>query len=429
MALGAQVIRGGEAGISPSNYVYDSGIDPLKTLSKELKERKQERKDFYQAQVDEISSLNDYLKGAQGKDFTHMQNSILGVRDEIKKLFKTSNPRNYNSPDFQTKLFQLKDKLASVKNGIDTFQNQSAQALQYSGTTPFAVRGEINNYIKQQSELAPEERDQNLLNTIQNDPKFFNPYAYASSSLSTAKPAKALFTKDDLGDKDLINVVEQSYNPLLYKQVGNTIKFEPDEQFVDQLLQDNRFKTQMMNMLPPEVSKSVADNGNSDLIGEELRDQTKEYLRAVAEKQFSPSEKLVANKLKPRPKSPTVAERKELNQKQEAAALLDNIQVDPYEAVRSLAVGENETGYHSFAPVRDEAGNVIGIEAKFRSKRKGNGRFQDTIEQFPIVDFASALNFINKTKYYTKAKQALDEKITQPSQTTPVKGSSGIDWN
>lgn len=426
------IIRGGEGSLNTGNlgYFHGDGPDPVKTFQEEVKTRKAERQDFYNAQREQAESLNELLKGTKGSDFKYMQDSIVGVRDEIRDLFQSAGFRGYNTPEFQSKLFELKDKLNSVRNGIDTFSNQVAEAQQYKAG-PFVVRGEVDNYIRSQAQLPPNQRDNNLLNTIQNDPKFFNPFAYVSTALGGAKSATALL---DRSNKDLYMGVEVSYNPLLYRQEGNQVVFDPDDSLVDQLLSSPQFRTQMMNMLPPEMSERVVQNGDSDVVGGTLREVTMDYLKSVAERQFSPSEKEAYNKAKYVYK-PTAADKKEMNDKEEAQALIQNMSVDPIGAVKALSVGEGETGYHGFAPIEDSEGNTIGYSVKFRYKNPNKLKamkapFVEAEEEFIINgDPAAALNMLMKAKAYTESKKALDTPIKKsPKQAIVSDGSDVGSW-
>lgn len=382
-----------------------------------MKSRYKESDDLYDLQNQQASEVDSLLENTTGKDFLYMQDSIVKYRDDLKNLYKSAaSTKDVKSPEFQTKLFQIRSELNKKANSINTFYSQVKEADKFASTTPSVKKNEWNAFLRQQLELPPDQRDANVLKTIQSDPLFFNPYDYAASVLKELPEADHFYTEDD--GQQLINF-EAKYRPDLghFDTRGN-FKFEPSDYAIEKVLTENtHFKNTMAGLLPAAEANELIGEGNHGTYTDALKDVTKKYLQQVHG--FEPNRIQKSSKMKHVESS--ASEKKELAEKQEALAIQQNLQNGHADALEDYKVGS----WNKFDINYAEDGQVE-IAAHYTDDKEDRPSKKNKIEYIYVNpdDEGSVRQALNKLKF--KNKTSVQPKALGPKSDKKytIKGKS-----
>ena len=295
----SQTVQSGYRGVNVDFSPLTDTVNRNTQRSSELfiehaKNRYKETSDLYDIQMDEMKNLDSVLDGAKGQDYLYLQKSVVEARDRVKELFKGRTPKEFRTPEFQTELYNIKRDLSKKKNSIDTFYSQIQNSQELSNS-PSIRKKEWHDYILSQVSLPPDQRDPDIVQRLQTDPLFFNPYDYTVTILETlGKADKQIQRETD----DLILNYDATYRPDLgsYNEKGE-FEFAPSEDLVKRILSsDKRFFNAMVGMLPAEQANKLVNEGNTSMLNEAVLQQTREYLKTVHG--FGPDEKQTGKTVK-----------------------------------------------------------------------------------------------------------------------------------
>jgi hypothetical protein len=277
----APYVRSGERDINYPQLASQGISETFSTAAKEaaqmIEKKYQETTDFYDIQKKEADDLNALLDGLDGRDYEEMMKEIVTTRDEFAQMFKGKKLKDYNTPEFQSMLFQKKKRLGDLLNVINTSKNNYKSIMEYAEKTPYSKRGAIRKFVEDEATKSPLERMRNPLQHIQSDPQFYNGDEFLSTFVSK------LGTDQDSEIRDTPDATEQiitSWAKGIYDKAGNVIA--DDATILAMHEADPRFRSWVKNMMrTPENNKLAEDNGFDYTSERQLIDDTKALLNML----------------------------------------------------------------------------------------------------------------------------------------------------
>lgn len=397
-------------------------------------ERKyQETNDFYDLQREEMQDLSKVLEGTTGADHQYLNKLVVDVRDEYKETLRGLKLKDYNTPEVQDKIFEIKNRLVKAKNLSTTSLEHIKQAYMLS-KQDHMKEGEFTRYLTQQLALPPDQRDPDLLNRVQTDPLFFNGYDYLTSVLDGLKTTtEPLQRKDD----NFFYSYEATYRPELgYFDKNGQWVFEPKGEVIDQALTNPLFYNTVVGLMPPELVKSLTDSGNKTELKKAVKERAKEYMHEVFVREeegktvtpFDPELKQKGRTLNPlKYQRPTAGQRDKQTFEREVMAIQQRLQND-----NPLAFDEyiSPDGWRGFTFEYDDNGKINKIIGTMVDKSslfygKLPGDPPTRIEEIPvnIDDEGSVQQALSRIKFvFSKDKDEVTaEPMTPPAATQKSK--------
>jgi len=277
----APYVRSGERDINypqlASQGISETFSSSAKEAAQMIEKKYQETTDFYDIQKKEADDLNNLLEGLDGRDYEEMMNEIVTTRDEFAQMFKGKKLKDYNTPEFQSMLFQKKKRLGDLLNTINTSKNNYKSILEYAEKTPFTKRDAVKKFIEEEANKSPLERTRNPVEHIQNDPQFFNGDEYLFSKI------KEFGTDQDAELQDTGDGIQQvitSWAKGLFDKNGNIIADD------DTILALHRANPKLRNfvkntMRTPENNRLAEGQGFDYTDNQQLIDDTKALLNTL----------------------------------------------------------------------------------------------------------------------------------------------------
>lgn len=423
-----RIIRHGLANVkftAPEGSHYaDAAGDVYRHLKEKREKEYKETNDLYDLQAKQANEFDSALQGTQGKDYESLQTSIVGYRDEIKELYKGKTLKETKTPEFQRKLYDIRQGLATQKNVINTFHGQVKEANDQAKNSRSINQKEWSGFINTQMQLPPEQREKDLVKKLNTDPLFFSSNDYTASILESEKTMDEQFERET---KDLILNYDGTYRPSLGQYKNGEFIYNPSDELVDKLLKgDKRFSNQMIGMLPPEAAEEMIGAGMTRSVNQAVRNVTKEYIIAIAKQGYgAPNEKPVGKTVKTwNYYRPTTAEDKDNKENQEINVIqqrLNNADPSTFNDYKGELWKKFNLHYN------DETGEVIGVEATREVEDEWvKGLKRPKVEFFPVdpKDAGSVKSVINQIKHYkTTDTKSVTPKETNVKTTFTIKGT------
>jgi hypothetical protein len=419
-----QIVKSGLAGvdIDPSGLANQVGQN-LKEASgifiDHVKNKYKETNDLYDIQNDELKSLDSVLEGAKGQDYLYLQKSVIESRDKIKSLFKGKKLKETRTPEFQTELYNTKRDLDKKRRSIDTFYDQAKSATESAFNTPSIKKKEWQEYLNQQVQLPPDQRDLDLVGKVNTDPLFFNPYDHTTSILQTLGKADEQVEKET---KDLILNYDATYRPDLGKFNSNgEFEFSPSDQLIDKIISsDKRFANAMAGMLPAEQANKLIAEGNTTALNDAIRTQTKEYLKTV--QGFGPEFKQTGKTVKSwNYYKPSASETTKKKIDEEVLAIQKNLQNGFAESFDDYR-GDHWNGFDFEYDGDGKISAVIGTYVDQDAPKWKKDRTKKEYIPVDPDDENSVRQALNRVKYFSnKDKKQVEAKALEkaPTSTKP----------
>lgn len=419
-----RIIDSGYANIkfNPPDMDYEGWKEIGEKYLAQQEKKYKETEDLYDLQNQEAQQLNEVLEGTSGKDYQYLQESIVNARNELKELYKGKRAKETKTPEFQGKLYDIRQSLLNKRNGIDTFHQQAKQATDIAMNTPSIKKREWNEYLMKQAELPPDMRDKNLIAKINTDPLFFNPYDYTSNIIGKLGKSDE---QVEVENEDTILNYDVTYRPdlgAIDKKTGQ-FKFAPSDTLIDQLFaQDPRFYNAMAGMIPAEEAKKYIDEGNSTDFHKTVREQAKKYIEAV--KGFGPEFKQTGKTTKTwKYYKPSAADTKAKKEDEEVMAIQQRLLNKDARSFNDY-IGDF---WRAFDYEYDGDDNIVGVIATYQEKHpRVKGKMIDKHEFIDVDpdDSGSVKQALNRIKYFSNRdkKQVTAKPLQQQEKGKEPKG-------
>jgi hypothetical protein len=253
---------------------------------KEDKEKKyQEQEDYYDFQKKEADDLNKTLEGLRGQDYIAQQEKILEARNKMAAFFKdkAKNRKDFESNiDLQNELWKIKQEVAAMRNSTDTFHGSIAKTVAAIKEDPMIRSDRANAYIEKITKEPMFDKDGNPVRdpdpykTIMEDPQFYDPYEKIERTFDLEQ--KQWSTQ---GHADGKFSYTTTYNPRLYKWNPQTkkVEFEPSEELLDEMLQDERFRRVLFNQIHPDLPRNTDLSEKNIAVQKEIREEAKRMIK------------------------------------------------------------------------------------------------------------------------------------------------------
>lgn len=411
-----RIIRHGLADVKfrPPDMDYEGWKQISRDFIEQREKQYKETNDLYDLQAEQANELNAVLEGTSGKDYEYLQKSIITSRDRLKSLYKGRRLKDTRTPEFQTEAYNIMQDLRNKRNAIDTFHSQVKRANDIAMNSTSIKRGNWQQYLEAQMQLPPDQRDQNLVNTINTNSDFFNAFDHAAGYIAAEDKKEAFYDRET---DDFIVNYQADYSPSLGRikegEGGGEFTFDPSNAFIDKLLRsDRRFYNAMAGMLPAEQADALIKAGHTaTTFPQAVRDQTKEFIKAV--RGFEPTRKQLSSKMKPTIRA-SVADKKILKE-QEELRIIQNRLLESDERAFNDFISKDVWRNFDFKFQSD--GSIL-VTGTYLTKDKRNRNTIPATEQIEIdpTDAESVKQAINRIKLFD-SRYKKDVTVVPKSKT------------
>ncbi len=396
-----QYVRSGHRDYNPP--AIDTKLDEsaalmeggVKTITDAISQKYQDTEDFYDIQKKEAESLNKALDGLDGADYEYTMKKVVEKRDQLAELFKGKKLKDYNSPEFQKQLFDIKKDLSLVANGSGSSRAGLTKAKDLVKTIPHYKQDEAYKWIASQTQLPPDQREQDPVGFLMSDPQFRNPadfiIGWAKKQGEETSPLIKR-TGNVVYDSEMIN----------YRGVyDNAGGFVLSDDAVDQMFQEQPwFFTSMQNMArDPEQNKMIVGQGHTTLEKQDVVDFTKGYIQQI--EALKNRENAKGSTFKMESTRPTSGEIKNEEEDKAIADFQKRLLSGDTNPAQEFITAAGDKGWSGFDVVKDQSGRVVQIKTKARqynARKKKIETVEDvlTVNPLDIADVSKVYKFLRE---------------------------------
>lgn len=396
-----QYVRSGLRDFNPPNIdtdlnssfaMMDKGIG---TITKAISDRYQETEDFYDIQKKEQESLSKALDGLDGSDYEYTMKKVVESRDKLAEVFKGKKLKDYNSPEFQKQLFDIKKELSLVANSSSSTKNGLVKSKDLVKTIPHYKQDAANQWIASQTQLPPDQREQDPVGFLMSDPQFRNPADFVISwAKKQGEESSPVIRKTG-------NVVYDSavtnYRSVYDKEGKSVLSDESVEQM---FMEQPWFFTSMQNMAnDPRENKMIVGSGHTSLEREDVVAFTKQYISEI--EALKNRENAKGSTFKMESAKPTAVQQKEESEKNAIADFQKRLLSGDTNPAQEFLSAAGDRGWAGFETVKDQSGRVVQIKTKARqyNPRKKKVELVEnvlTVNPLDIADVGKIYKFLRE---------------------------------
>jgi hypothetical protein len=181
-----------------NGYNWGTGVDPNQTsdgIKEHFDRERLEKKSAYEKYTNEINTQAKGVGEVASADQKGMLDLIIANRDALAKAGKED---GYNSLAYNKLLAKIKADQEAYKKASTDWSSVMANAYKVNATAPNVNQVEGAAAIEAEGKKHPTERDLNIVNRLQTDPKIFNFNGFVHDNLlALSTPVTSSYTTTD----------------------------------------------------------------------------------------------------------------------------------------------------------------------------------------------------------------------------------------